>query len=112
MFRLKQMWCQMLMFVLLVDRIMLEEADRVLMVSQGPRLLIVSTLFSIFFTTDETAESSVLPQANTCTDLMTVFCRSYVAAREMEMYVCVIRVKCTQWLSSCAQQSLRNTSVC
>lgn len=77
----------------------------------GPHCVYFVLLF--FFTTDEqTAESSVLPQANTCTDLMTVFCRSYVAAREMEMYVCVIRVKCTQWLSSCAQQSLRNTSVC
>lgn len=34
-------------------------------------------------------ERSAQPQANTCTDLMTVFCGSHVAAGEMYMFVCV-----------------------
>lgn len=83
---------------------MLEET--VFMVSRIPHIPTVAALFFFLTTEGHAAEPSVLPQADTCTDLMTVFCRSHVAAREMEMHVCVIRAKCTQRLSFCAQQRL------
>lgn len=58
-------------------------------------------------------ERPVPPQANTCTDLMTVFCSGHVAAGEMYMYVCVIKSKMNVVVKFlCLAQSGGNTTVC
>ena len=83
-----------------VYKCILEEAHIVFMVSWPAHLLDVSLL--CFFQFSATAGQTVChpmcerlepPQANTCTDLMIVFCSGHVAAEEMYTYVCVIRVK-------------------
>lgn len=105
---------QVHVFMPLVDRIMVKEAD----FFNGPQsCLPIVSCFVFHFPAGQTAQGwaechpickgSLLPQANTCTDLITVFCGSHLAVEDMYMYVGVIRLKCTLWLSSCAQHSLR-----